>query len=121
MDCITSTVFPPPSPTITTLGDLFGAATYVILYWTVPSGTEVDYYEVTWQRDTSGVCSDEDKGNTTLETHALIITTLVSGLEENSSYFITVTAGNSVGSAVSDRAAMTTREAGMECIIVLST
>ena len=103
-------MFPPESPTIEAQST---TATSVSLVWSVPSGTEVDYYEVNWQRDTSGVCSDEDKGNTTLVTHALIITTVVSGLEEDSSYFVTVTAGNSVGSAVSDSATVTTTEAGI--------
>ena len=114
-------MFPPPSPTLHTLDDLFQGDTFAIVAWTVPSGSEVDYYEVNWQRDTSGVCFDEDKGNTTLQTHSVTVTIEIPGLEEDSSYFTTVTAGNSVGSAVSDRATMTTREAGMECIIVLST
>ena len=103
-------MFPPESPTIEAQST---TATSVSLVGTVPSGSEVGYYEVTWQRDTSGVCSDEDEGNTTLYTIFPSFSTVISGLEEDSSYFITVTAGNSVGSAVSDSATVTTTEAGI--------
>ena len=48
-----------------------------------------------WQRDTSVDCTNEDEGSAT------IITSLydVTGLYEDSSYTITVTASNSAGSS----------------------
>ena len=63
-----------------------------------------------WERDTSGNCSNEDNGGTTItdgSTRYQIV-----GLEENSSYTITVMAINAAGSAVSDPITGMTKEAG---------
>ena len=62
-----------------------------------------------WERDTSVGCSDEDEGSATIITSLYDIT----GLEEDSSYTITVTAANSAGSsAVSNTVTAMNLEAG---------
>ena len=54
-----------------------------------------------WQRDTSGECSDEDEGSTTITDGSTSYD--IMGLQEDSSYSITVTATNIAGSsAISD-------------------
>ena len=53
-----------------------------------------------WERDTSGECPDEDEGSATITDGSTSYT--ITGLEEDSSYTITVTATNAAGSAVSD-------------------
>ena len=63
-----------------------------------------------WQRDTLGECSDEDIGSTTITDGCFSYT--ISGLEEDSSYTITVTASNEAGSAVSDPVNGITEKAG---------
>ena len=63
-----------------------------------------------WQRDTSGECSDEDEGSTTITDGST--SCVIMGIEEDSSYSITVTATNSAGSAVSDAVTAVTLEAG---------
>ena len=65
-----------------------------------------------WQRDTSGECSDVGEGSTTL-TDDSTLSYIIMGLEEDSSYSITVTATNVAGSsAVSVAVAAMTLEAG---------
>ena len=62
-----------------------------------------------WERDTSVGCSDEDEGSD------IIITSFydIMGLEEDSSYTITVTASNSAGSSAnSNTVTAMTLEAG---------
>ena len=68
--------------------------------WSTPSGSVVESYVVMWQRDTSGECPDEDIGSTTITDGSLSYK--ITGLKEDSSYTITVTASNVAGSAVSD-------------------
>ena len=59
-----------------------------------------------WQRDTSGECSVEDEGSTTITDSSTSYD--IMGLAGISSYSITVTATNVAGnSAVSARTAMT--------------
>ena len=84
-------------------------ATTISLSWT-SAGSMVDSYEVVWERDTSGECSDEDEGSATITEGSLSYT--ITGLEEDSNYTINVTATNAAGSAVSDPATGTTGEAG---------
>ena len=50
-----------------------------------------------WQRDTSGECPDEDKGNSTITDGSTNYD--IMGLEEDSSYSISVTANNVAGSS----------------------
>ena len=85
-------------------------ATSIFLSWTsaVPV---VDSYEVVWQRDTTGECSDEDKNSTTVTNDSTSHD--IMGLEEDSSYTITVTVTTGAGStAVSDAVTAMTLEAG---------
>ena len=64
-----------------------------------------------WQRDTSVGCSDEDEGNTTITDGSTSYE--IMGLEEDSSYSLTVTAANVAGSsAVSETVPAMTEEAG---------
>ena len=70
----------------------------------------MDSYEVMWRRGTSGECSDEDEGSTTIAGSSTSF--VIMGLEEDSSYTITVTATNSAGSAVSVSVTAMTLEAG---------
>ena len=70
----------------------------------------VDSYEVMWERDTSGECPDEDEGSATITDGSTSYT--ITGLEEDSSYTITVTATNAAGSAVSEPVTGMTGEAG---------
>ena len=90
------------------LSDGNTTATSISLSWT-SAGSEVDSYEVMWQRDTSGECPDEDSISLTDGATSYDIV----GLEEGSSYSITVTASNAAGSsAVSNTVTATTLEAG---------
>ena len=85
-------------------------ATSISLSWT-SAGSEVDSYEVMWQRDTSGECPDEDEGSISLTDGSTSYD--IMGLEEDSSYSITVTASNAAGSsAVSNTITAMTLEAG---------
>ena len=73
-------------------------ATSISLSWNVPNGSVVDHYEVTWERDTSGECPDEDEGSTTITDGSTGFT--ASDLKEDSTYTITlVTTRNGLLSA----------------------
>ena len=74
-----------------------------------------------WERDTSaGECPDEDEGSTTItdgDEGSSAITGgstshIIRGLEENSTYTITVRANNVAGSTVSESVSGVTRETG---------
>ena len=68
-------------------------------------------YEVMWQRDTSVGCSDEDEGSTTITDGSTSYE--IMGLEEDSSYSLTVTVANAAGSSeVSETVTAMTEEAG---------
>ena len=84
-------------------------ATTISLSWT-SAGSVVDSYEVMWERDTSGECPDEDEGSTTITDGSTSYT--IMEVEEDSTYTITVTASNVVGSAVSESVSGVTEEAG---------
>ena len=71
-------------------------ATNISLSWT-SAGTVVDSYEVMWERDTSGECPDEDTGSVPLSGSSTSYT--IQDLEEDSTYTITVSASNEIGSA----------------------
>ena len=83
--------------------------TTISLSWTAANGT-VDSYEVMWERDTSGQCPDVDEDSTNITGSSTSYT--ISGLQEDSSYTITVTATNAAGSTVSDSVTRMTSEAG---------
>jgi len=65
---------------------------------------------VMWERDTSRKCTDVDIGSATTTDGSTSYT--ITGLEEDSSYTITVNAANAAGSAVSDPVTGMTGEAG---------
>ena len=72
---------------------------------------DITGYEVLWQRDTSGECPDEDEGSVTITDDFTSYD--IMGLEEDSSYNITVRASNAAGiSAVSNTVTAMTLEAG---------
>ena len=87
----------------------FTTAITISLSWT-SAGSVVDSYEVTWERDTSGECPDEDESSATITDGSTSYN--ITGLQEDSSYTITVTATNATGSAVSDPVTEKTEEAG---------
>ena len=66
-------------------------ATSISLSWT-SAGSEVDRYEVMWQRGTSGECPDEDEGSTTVTDGSTSYE--IMGLAGISNYTISVTAAN---------------------------
>ena len=86
-------------------------ATSISLSWT-SAGSEVDSYEVMWETDDIGGCSGgSDMDSTTITDGSTSYD--IMGLEEDSSYTITVTASNSAGSsAVSNTVTAMTLEAG---------
>ena len=70
----------------------------------------VDSYEVMWQRDTSGECTDEDEGNTTITDGSTSYE--IMGLAGISSYPISVRASNEAGTALSNTLTVMTTVAG---------
>ena len=86
-------------------------ATTISLSWSIPSGSVVDSYEVMWQRDTSGDCPDEDEDSMSITDGSTSY--MITGLEEDSSYSITVEAINSIGMATSNTATGMTQDAGI--------
>ena len=85
------------------------SATNISLSWSVSHGS-LESYELVWERDTTGRCSEEDKDSTTItegSTRYQIV-----GLEEDSNYTITVRVNTPAGSAVSDPITAMTTEAG---------
>ena len=100
---------PPGQPSVT-VGST--TATAISLSWTVPSGSLVDSYEVMWERD----------GTRSSDTITDISTSYtIAGLEEDSSYTITVTASNAAGIAVSYPVIVVTEKLGeyILCAIVV--
>ena len=86
------------------------SATSISLSWSV---SVVDSYEVMWQRNTSQKCPDEDKGSTTITDSSTSYT--IKGLEEDSTYMVTVAAVYSIGNVNSNMTVVTTSEAGQYC------
>ena len=79
--------------------------------WT-SAGSVVNSYEVEWRYDgeCSGVRGDRATVGGAMSSYT------IEGLEEYITYSVTVTAGNDVGSAVSETATITTSEASkMRC------
>ena len=86
-------------------------ATSITISWT-SAGSEGVSYEVMWQTDDVGGCSGgSDMDSTTITDGSTSYD--IPGLEEDSTYSITVTASNSAGSsAVSNTVTAMTMEAG---------
>ena len=71
---------------------------------------------VEWQRDTSVGCSDEDENRVSV--NGAFTSYIITGLEEDSRYTITVTVSNSAGSSgVSNTVTPMTEETGREAQI----
>ena len=84
-------------------------ATSISLSWT--SGGEGVDYKVMWQRDTSLECPDVDEGSINITNGSTSYT--IAGLQENSSYSITVTASSGEdNSEISNSVTAITLEAG---------
>ena len=67
-----------------------------------------------WQRDTKGICYDEYVGSSTINCSSILNHSyMIKGLEEYSTYIITVTAINFIGNATSSNFLATTKEAGI--------
>ena len=84
-------------------------ATSISLSWT-SGGSEGVSYEVEWQRNTSVGCSDEDQDSTTITDGSTSY--IISGLEEDSRYEVTVTASNTLGEKTSNQITPVTLTAG---------
>ena len=67
---------------------------------------------MTWERDTSAECPDVDEGSATITDGSTSY--IITGLEEDSSYIITVAATNAAVSTVSVPVTAMTGEAGEE-------
>ena len=91
------------------------AVTAISLFWT-SAGSVVDSYEVLWQRDNSGDCPDENHGSMSITDGSTSY--MITGLEEDSSYSITVEAVNSIGMVTSNTATAMTQETGKQQIFV---
>ena len=85
------------------------------LSWT-SAGSEVDSYEVMWQRDTSGECPDEDMNSTNITDGSTRY--VISRLFGTSTYRVTVRATNEAGTALSNELLVMTTEAGNRCSLV---
>ena len=96
----------PGQPTLVTH---FTTATIIFIYWTVTNGSDMDSYEVKWQRALSE-CSDVDEGSVSITAGFTNLT--LTGRQEDSSYSITITATNAAGSAVSNTVTVVTKKAG---------
>ena len=103
-------MFAVPDPPVISM-DPPTTATSISLSWT-SAGSVVTSYEVMWETDDIGGCSGgSDMGSTTITDGSTSYD--IMGLEEDSSYTITVTASNSAGSsAVSNTVTEMTLEAG---------
>ena len=99
--------FSPDAPDIT---QSIPGAMHILLSWSIPTGPPTNNYTVTWERDTTGECSDEDEGSATLNDD--LTSYILTGLEEDSDYTITVIGLNAFGGAVSDPLTISTQEAG---------
>ena len=66
---------------------------------------------MSWEREISGECPDEDRDSTTITGSST--STTINGRQEDSRYFITVTVFNAAGSSeVSNTVTAVTMEAG---------
>ena len=75
-------------------------ANSISLFWSVPSQSLVDTYEVMWERDISGERSYVDKDSCTISNDSTSYT--ITGLSDGTTYIITMAATNAAGTAVSN-------------------
>ena len=74
-------------------------ATSITISGGVPSDSVADSYEVMWETNDVGGCSGGSDMNRTTINSGSITSYEIMGLEENSTYIITVTASNAAGSS----------------------
>lgn len=102
------------------LGVTSSTATSISTFWILNDGSLVTEYELSWQRDTSVGCSNDEEGNIMFTDESTSYD--IMGLEEDSSYIIKVIALNSAGrSQVSELNTVVemTTEAGRNNIIII--
>ena len=102
------TIFSDPAPGQPSVIVSSTTATAISLSWSVPSGSVVESYEVTWEREGIRSSTNITDGSTSYT---------IRGLEAEANYMITVAASNKTGSAVSDLVTGTTGRAGV-CEII---
>ena len=88
-------------------------ATSVTISWTQPdSGLTVDIYRVTLTRTSTGMCSGVSH---TREENTTSTSIVIDGLEENSTYTVTISAVNNQSNVINTTSGptITTLEAGM--------
>ena len=91
----------------------FTTNTSISISWTITTDTVVTSYEVMWETDDVGGCSGGSDMDSTTINSGFITSYEIIGLEEDSTYIITVTASNSAGSsALSSPVTAMTMEAG---------
>ena len=71
------------------------SVTSISISWRILNDSVVENYVLMWERDTSEECPDMDKNIITLSD--VSTSYIITGLEEWSSYTITVTASNAAG------------------------
>lgn len=84
--------------------------TTISLNWRVPNGSVVTAYTINWERDTSTGCPYVDEGVITIQTSNQNADITIRGLEEDSIYFVRVTAINSAGNSTSDNVTVATED-----------
>ena len=84
-------------------------ATTISLSWT-SAGSIINNYTVVWEKQTTEECPNKDGASFVITDGSTSYT--ITGLEEYSSYDITVTASNIDGSTISDPMYGMTNEAG---------
>ena len=83
----------------------------VDLTWSEAGSMALNDFDIniSWQRSSSDLCQYEDANSTIIS--GLMSNATMYGLEEYSSYIITVT----IGSRISNSTVVVTKESGMEC------
>ena len=82
--------------------------TTISISWTIAAGSVVDSYQVLWERDTSVRCPDQDENSASVSGASTSYN--ITGLEEDSSYSVTLLASNRAGS-INVSVVQTTEEA----------
>lgn len=92
-------------------------STEIRISWSIPTPRPgVVKYDVSWQRDTSRECSEEDQGSAT--TSSTVTSYVIDGLEEDSTYIIVVTVHYTDSNGNSIPAFVNTTSAGMFFLLV---
>ena len=84
--------------------------TTISLVWMVPSGSVVTGHMVMWERNSSVGCPYENDGEITITSPVLSQGYTITGAQEDSRYFVSVTVFNSVENRTSSIVTVTTDE-----------